>query len=130
MVGIDRLSWDRTGKPLAVSIARWASDRPVWGIAAGDFDGDGHLDLVYARAEPHEVVVLLNNGKGDFRRAGVEGLVRPANTTYDIRVADVDRDGRPDIVMMFESRSDAPGSNGSIRVFLNRTHLARKRSRP
>ncbi len=36
-------------------------------IAAGDFNGDGHLDLAVANASSNDVSVLLGNGNGTFK---------------------------------------------------------------
>jgi len=121
VVGIDRLSF-ADDKPRRTPIARWAGNRPVLGMAAGDFDGDGNLDIVYTRHDPREAVILLGDGKGGFTRANVEGLVLDPLTNYDVTVADVNGDGKPDVIVMYESSAStvlAP-QNGSIQVFLNR----------
>jgi FG-GAP-like repeat len=119
--GIDRISF--SGKePQRTPIVRWTTSRPIWAMAAADLDGDGNLDLIYIRPDPREVEILLGDGKGHFTRANVEGLTLAPNTTYDIKVADVDGDGRPDIILAYETASlttFAP-RDGSIHVFLNR----------
>jgi hypothetical protein len=119
VVGIDRVTWTAEG-PRLVPILRTPSTRPIWGIASADFDRDSDLDIVYSNFEPRELVFLLNEGNGSFRVAEVEGITLPLNTSYDITVADVDRDGSQDIVMMFE-RNEQLREEGSIRVYLNRT---------
>lgn len=114
ILGIDLLSFE--GKePKRKPIVRWESRRAIWGMANGDFDGDGNLDLVYWHPDPHEYVILLGDGKGNFQRAQLKGADLPGNTMYDIRVADVNGDKRPDLIAMFE----AEDKGGSIRVFLN-----------
>ena len=119
--GIDRISF--AGKePKRTPIVRWTGDRGVWGVASADFDGDGNTDLIYTRFDPREAVILLGDGKGGFTRAKVEGLTLSPNTNYDVKVADVNGDGRPDVILMYESGATTSLSvrDGSIHVFLNR----------
>ena len=46
----------------------------------------------------------------------------PPNTNYDITIADVNGDGKPDVIVMYESSGTTllSAQNGSIQVFLNR----------
>ncbi|HUP49878.1 MAG TPA: VCBS repeat-containing protein [Thermoanaerobaculia bacterium] len=121
VVGVDRISF--TGKvPTRTSIMRWEARGGISGIAAGDFDGDGHLDILMTRNDPREVVLLLGDGKGGFSRATVEGLDLASNTNYDLTVGDVNGDGLPDVLLMYESAEQTRfgRQNGSIRLFLNR----------
>ncbi|HVT46025.1 MAG TPA: VCBS repeat-containing protein [Thermoanaerobaculia bacterium] len=115
ILGIDRISFEGK-KPSRTPIVRWESRRTIQGLAGGDFDGDGHRDLIYWRPDPHQFVVLLGDGKGNFRSAEVQGLQSPAQTLYDIKVADVNLDGRPDVIVMYEATGTE--RNGAIRVFL------------
>ena len=121
IVGIDRISF--AGKqPARTPVVRFEGQRPITGVAATDFDGDGKTDILYTRHAPREAVLLLGDGKGGFTRATLEGLDLVANPNYDVTVGDVNRDGRPDVLVMFESTSESPfgPQNGSIRFFLNR----------
>jgi len=117
IVGIERISWEN-GKAVRTPIARWPGQNAVWGMGSGDFDGDGNLDIVYARSSPREMVILLGDGKGHFRRSDVSGIELPVNPSYDLTVADVNGDGRPDIIVPFEDATES--RTGSIRVYLNR----------
>jgi len=74
----------------------------TFGVAAGDFNGDGDMDIVYGM-QSSGLVVLLGNGGGsnggtDFTwTAATTGL--PTSGTYaETMVADMDRDGDLDIV--------------------------------
>src|SRR5215212_5553804 len=65
--GIDRITF--TGaEPKRVPLMRWPSNRGVTGMTIDDFDGDGNADVAFTRFDPRELVVLLGDGKGGFRR--------------------------------------------------------------
>jgi len=67
------------------------------GIAAGDFDGDGSLDLVTDSWADDRLEILFNDGKGNFRTPGK--YVAVGKHPYQrIRVDDFNGDGKADIV--------------------------------
>jgi len=121
IAGIDRI--DFSGKePKRVPVMRWASPahNPASGMASGDFDGDGNLDIAFTIFDTREIVILLGDGKGGFKKADVSGVKLDPNPFYDLRVADVNGDGRPDLIMAYESAGNTLGErDGSIRVYLN-----------
>ena len=71
----------------------------AFGVAAADLDGDGDLDLTSADALPHNALYWFeNDGQGNFSRHFIqqndpERLERHA-------IADVNGDGRPDVVIV------------------------------
>ena len=121
-VGLDYVAFDKNG-PKRTPIIRWGGRTGIWGVAAGDLDGDKDLDVAFSRYEPRETVALLGNGKGGFATAAIEGITLKPNTNYDLQIADVNKDGRDDVIVMYETSSSnnafAP-RDGSVHVFLNR----------
>lgn len=120
VIGIDRLTFGK--EPKRIPIARWSSTRSVWGMGRGDFDGDGNLDVLYTVFDPREAVLLVGDGAGKFKRATIEGITLAGMINYDVTVADVNRDSKPDVIVMYESdETSAFGQkNGKVQVFLNR----------
>lgn len=121
VIGLDRLSF-AGGKPKRTPILRWTGSPAVWGMGSGDFDGDKKTDVVYTRFNPREAVLLLGDGAGNFKKAIVEGVNLPGLRNYDLTVADVNEDNRPDLIVMYESASSSAlaAKNGKVQVFLNR----------
>ncbi len=69
----------------------------VHGVAVGDFNGDGSLDLVTDSWADDRVVVLFGDGKGSFATPGT--YVAVGKHPYQrVRVADLNGDGNADIV--------------------------------
>lgn len=121
VISIDRLSF-AGDKPVRTPVMRFSKDKPVYALGHGDFDLDGNDDLVFTRYNPREAVLLLGDGKGGFTRAAVEGVALPPQQNYDLTVADVNGDKRPDLIVMYETDSATAMArkNGRIQVFLNR----------
>ena len=86
------------------------------GIAAGDFDGDGHTDLA-------TLSVLAGTGISVLYGAADGALTPPSPLSLDatqaagIAVADFDADGRDDIVVAYFSRHEAVFYGAPNRTF-------------
>ena len=92
-------------------------------LAVGDMNGDGSPDLVTAEScgcGPGTVTVLINGGDGSFSRRDyvMEGGIIPLfGGPVSATVADLNGDGRPDIVTIDETYDGFPVG---ISVLLNR----------
>ena len=81
----------RAGPPLPAV----ASGSLIWAFAAGDLNGDGKMDLVYADTQNQIVAPLFGNGDGSFR-AGQAYTV--SQMPDSLVLTDYNHDGRLDIV--------------------------------
>jgi hypothetical protein len=66
-------------------------------IGAGDFNGDGRPDLVFG-SDARELAVALNEGAGVFPGSSIS-TTPIAGYAMDLEVADLERDGRADVVV-------------------------------
>ena len=89
-----------------------------YAVELADMDGDGDLDAVTSNLVNQEfstVSVLKNNGDGTFV-APVDYPVGPNPT--DLRVADFNGDGRPDVICLAALSGD-DGGNSYVTVLFN-----------
>jgi len=84
-------------------------------VALGDLDKDGHVDL--ATYKSSLITFYKGNGSGNWAAAAT--LPIPETTGYDLKVADVDHNGYPDLVYWAKYN----GSN-MLRVYLQTTPAA------
>jgi hypothetical protein len=75
----------------------WAAGATTFAAAAGDFNGDGRLDVAVDGYDTGTVIVLLGDGAGKFRGAP-GGPIFVGTTPTGVAVADFDGDGNQDIV--------------------------------
>jgi hypothetical protein len=94
------------------------------GVSIGDVNGDGKPDLIVANgcsdftcADSGTMGVLLGNGDGTFQAAADYGT----GGAYDLHVAvaDVNGDGKPDVLAVNVCVSNTSCPNGSVGVLIN-----------
>ena len=105
---IDRVLLNNGKGEFAATDLAPIADRSYSAVLA-DVDGNGTLDLVLSNDRPDRKLVYLNDGKARFRSAGTWGA--PEWTTRNAAVADLNGDGRPDII--------AANRGGTSNVCLN-----------
>ena len=90
-------------------------------IAATDVNGDGKLDLVVttSNTNPNNLMVLLGNGDGTFQAPVFYGTGGVG--AFGIAIADVNGDGRPDVMVTNMCFNSTNCSHGSVGVLLNNT---------
>lgn len=80
------------------------------GLALGDLDGDGHVDLVSASA----YTLVTTRGRGDGTFDTPKHYMLAGTTRYpSVEVADINNDGKPDVAV-------TQAFTKSVGVFLNR----------
>ena len=80
-------------------------------VAVGDFNCDGHSDIVVGNAYPYSIVVLLGYGNGDFKVQTILSTEFEAGSNL-VTVGDFNGDGYQDIVA-------ANSYSGAMSMFLN-----------
>lgn len=73
-------------------------------VAAADFDGDGVIDLAFTIYSSNLIEVWRGDGKGGFSRQHV--FHSQGHVPYHLKAADLDRDGRIDLVVGNRGPSD------------------------
>jgi len=85
------------------------------GVAVGDFNGDGVLDLAVANAGDDTVSVLLGNGDGTFQ---TQVTYATGASPISLAVADFNGDGIPDLAVV--NSPDNNLSDSTVSVLLGR----------
>src|SRR5712691_7908917 len=87
-----RGNWQSPGTPIEIG------RKPYINVVAADLDGDGHVDLLMPNSGFDTVSILFGDGHGHFQHAAKSPIVAGA-TPFMVAVADMNGDGRPDILV-------------------------------
>jgi hypothetical protein len=89
------------------------------GLAMADMDGDGLDDVVFADDKVQKVRIFFQRKDGSFEEMAADQLASYANHATSVRLADVDGDGRKDVVVMSQFLTGDASRSGGIKVFRN-----------
>ena len=92
----------------------------LYAVAMGDLNGDGLDDVVFPDSDSRKVRIFLQSGDGQFKE--IPAAQEPAidSPAQCVRIADVNGDGRPDLVVAKTIPSTSPTDPGGWSVYLNR----------
>jgi FG-GAP-like repeat len=92
----------------------------LYALAFGDVDGDGLPDIVFPDGIANQLRIFLQQPDGSFKEAPFEDEPALDSPGVCVRIADIDGDGRNDIVLSQTTTDRSASSVGGFRVYLNR----------
>jgi FG-GAP-like repeat len=86
----------------------------------GDLDGDKLDDIVFPDSEERRLRIFFQQPDGTFLEAAEKDEPALDSPGQCVRIADIDRDGRPDLVLSKTVSAVRPEDVGGWDVYLNR----------
>jgi hypothetical protein len=117
--GITLYSW-RAGKWERHRVWRKKESKTLlYGIAIGDLDGDRLDDIVFPDSEERRLKIFFQQPDGSFVEAAEAEEPVLDSPGQCVRLADLDRDGRLDVLLSKTVSSTRPDDRGGWDVYLN-----------
>ena len=85
----------------------------AWGVDVSDIDGDNDPDIINANRNQNQINIFTHNGNFSTP-AYTRNDITTTNPTRNVKVADMDGDGKPDIIYTSFNSSGTPTSSVEI----------------
>ena len=81
----------------------------AWGLDLGDINGDGLVDVIVSSIQGDQIIYYRNSTSGSINFT-VDNQIRTEGPARNVRIGDLNADGKPDIAIADDSQAKFPGS--------------------
>ena len=114
---IEILLGDGTGRLMTPGTFFPTGRRPYERLRAGDFDHDGHPDIVTTNLDDSTVSILLGDGRGSLHK-GPESPFPAGAKPWEVAVDDLNQDGNSDLIIIPYQRDIGGPSENAVTALL------------